>query len=58
VPGGLLISKACARYLLMHCPGMALDMARKVACLVDYANSENFVGPRCKAALQISGHLR
>ena len=58
VPGGLVISKACARYIVMHCRGMALDMGRKVACLVDYANSGHFVGPRCKAALKITGHLR
>lgn len=58
VPGGILISKACARYVLMHCRGMALEMGRKVACLVDYVNAGHFVGPRCKAALRLSGHLR
>jgi hypothetical protein len=58
VPGGILINKACARYMLMHCRGMALDMGRKVACLVDYVNAGHFVGPRCKAALKLSGHLR
>jgi len=58
VPGGLIISKACARYVIMHCPGMGLNMGRKVACLVDYANSGHFVGPRCKAALKLTGHLR
>jgi hypothetical protein len=58
VPGGMLITKACARTILMQCRGMALDMKRKVACLVDYANSGHFVGPRCKMALTVSGHLR
>jgi hypothetical protein len=58
VPGGILINKACARYMLMHCPGMALDMGRKVACLVDYVKAGHFVGPRCRAALEVSGHLR
>ena len=58
VPGGLLISKACARTVIMRCRGMALDMKRKVACLVDYANSGGFIGPRCKMALTMSGHLR
>ena len=58
VPGGILINKACARYMLMHCRGMAFDMGRKVACLVDYVNAGHFVGPRCKAVLKLTGHLR
>lgn len=58
VPGGMLITKACARTILMQCRGMALDMKRKVACLADYAKSGHFVGPRCETALKISGHLR
>ena len=57
VPGGMLISKACARTILMQCRGMTLDMKRKVACLADYAKSGHFVGPRCETALKISGHL-
>ena len=58
VRGGILINKACARYMLMHCHGMGLDMGRKVACLVDYVNAGNFVGPRCRAVLRMTGHLR
>ena len=58
VRGGILINKACARYMLMHCRGMALDMGRKVACLVDYVKAGHVVGPRCRAALEVSGHLR
>jgi len=58
VPGGILINKACARYMLMQCPGMAMDMGRKVACLADYVKAGHFVGPRCRAALEVSGHLR
>ena len=58
VPGSAVISKACARYILMHCRGMGLDMSRKIACLTDYANSGNFVGPRCRAALKITERLR
>ena len=58
VPGGLIVSKACARYIIMHCPGMGLDMGRKVACLVDYVNSGAVVGPRCKGALALTGKLR
>jgi hypothetical protein len=58
VPGGMLISKACARTILMQCRGMALDMSRKVACLAAYAKSGHFVGPRCETALKVSGHLR
>lgn len=57
VPGGMLITKACARTILMQCRGMALDMKRKVGCLADYARSGHFVGPRCETALKISGHL-
>jgi hypothetical protein len=58
VPGGMLISKACARTILMQCRGMTFDMPRKVACLADYAKSGHFVGPRCETALKVSGHLR
>jgi hypothetical protein len=58
VPGGVLIDKACARYMIMHCRGMAFDMGRKVACLVDYINAGHFVGPRCKTVLRMTGHLR
>ncbi len=58
VPGGVLIEKACARYMIMHCPGMGLDMGRKVACLVDYAKSGKFIGPRCKTVLKVTGHLK
>ena len=58
VPGGILIEKACARYMLMHCRGMGLDMGRKVACLVDYAKAGNFIGPRCMGVLKVTGHLK
>ena len=58
VPGGMLITKACARTILMQCRGMTFDMPRKVACLADYVKSGHFVGPRCEAALKVSGHLR
>jgi hypothetical protein len=58
VPGGAIITKACARYLVMHCANVGLNMTRKVACLVDYANSGQFVGPRCRAALKLTGKLR
>jgi len=58
VRGGMLINKACARYMLMHCRGMAFDMGRKVACLVDYVHAGHFVGPRCMAVLKMTGHLQ
>ncbi len=58
VPGGMLITKACARTILMQCRGMTFDMPRKVACLAAYAKSGHFVGPRCETALKVSGHLR
>ena len=58
VPGGLLIDKACARVILMHCRGMGIDSERKVDCLVDYARAGNFMPPRCKAVLTMTGHLR
>ncbi len=58
VPGGILVDKACARYMLMHCRGFGFDSGRKIACLVDYIHSGHFVGPRCKAVLEMTGHLR
>jgi hypothetical protein len=58
VPGAVLVDKACARYMLMHCRGFAFDPGRKIACLVDYINTGQFVGPRCKAVLRMTGHLR
>lgn len=57
VPGGLLVDKACARYIVMHCRGFGLDNRKKIACLVDYARAGNFVGPRCRAALKVTGQL-
>jgi len=58
VPGGVLVEKACARYILMHCRGTGLGTGAKVACMVDYVNTGNFVGPRCRAALTVTGKLR
>ena len=58
VPGGILVDKACARYMLMHCRGFGFDSGRKIACLVDYIHAGHFVGPRCKAVLEMTGHLR
>ena len=55
--GALLITKACARYIVLHCRGVEPGSGREVACLVDYAHSGKFVGPRCRAALTVSGHL-
>jgi hypothetical protein len=54
VPGAVLVDKACARYMFMHCRGFAFDPGRKIACLVDYINT----GPRCNAVLRMTGHLR
>ena len=58
VPGGMLVEKACARFILMHCRGMGFGTAPKVACLVKYVNEGNFVAPRCHAALKVTGQLR
>lgn len=58
VPGGVLVEKACARFILMHCAGLGLGNGPKVACMVKYVNEGNFVGPRCLAALKATGHLR
>lgn len=58
VPGGVLVEKACARYILMHCRNTGLGTGPKVACMVDYVNTGNFVGPRCRAALNVTGKLR
>ena len=62
-PGGLapaaaVVGKACARYIFMHCRGIPPGEGREVACLTNYVNQGNFVGPRCRAALQLSGSLR
>jgi len=62
-PGGLapaaaVVGKACARYIFMHCRGIPPGEGREVACLTNYMNQGNFVGPRCRAALQLSGGLR
>ncbi len=58
VPGGMLVEKACARYIIMHCRGIGFGTGPKVACLVNYVHSGNNVGPRCRAALTITGQLR
>jgi hypothetical protein len=58
VPGAALVTKACARYLVMHCRGVQPGGGREVACLTDYVNAGHFVGPRCRAALQVTGRLR
>jgi hypothetical protein len=54
----MLVEKACARFILMHCADVGMGNAPKVACLAKYVNEGNFVGPRCKAALQVTGQLR
>ncbi len=58
VPGAALIAKACARYLIMHCRGIQPGGGREVACLTNYMNAGNFVGPRCQAALKLTAPLR
>jgi hypothetical protein len=58
VPGGALVEKACARYILMNCRGTGLGTGPKVACMVNFVNAGNFVGPRCRAALTVTGQLR
>jgi hypothetical protein len=58
VPGGVYVEKACARYILMHCREAGLGTGPKVACMVNYVKSGNEVGPRCRAALNITGQLR
>jgi len=58
VPGGMLVEKACARFILMHCRDVGFGTGPKVACLVNYVKSGNFVGPRCKGALELTGQLR
>lgn len=58
VPGGLMVEKACARYILEHCRNAGFGTGPKVACMVDYVKAGNFVGPRCRAALTVTGQLR
>ncbi len=43
--------------LVMQCRDVQLGGSREVACLTDCVNSGHFVGPRCRAALQITGRL-
>jgi hypothetical protein len=58
VPGGALVEKACARFILMHCRSAGFGTGPKVACMVNYVKSGNTVGPRCMAALKVTGQLR
>jgi hypothetical protein len=55
--GALLIAKACARCIVLHCHGVEPGSGREAECLVAYVKSGKFVAPRCKAALTVSGHL-
>ena len=56
--GAALIAKACARYIALHCRGVAPGSGREAECLVDYVKSGEFVAPRCREALKLTGHLR
>ena len=56
--GSLLVAKACARYLLMHCRGVEPGSGRAIACLTEYVNAGHFVGPRCRAVLKMTSDLR
>jgi hypothetical protein len=55
--GAALIAKACARYIALHCAGVAPGGGREAECLVDYVKSGKFVGPRCREVLKLTGHL-
>lgn len=55
--GAALIAKACARYIALHCQGIAPGGGREAECLVSYAKSGHFVGPRCREVLKLTGHL-
>jgi hypothetical protein len=57
VPGAALIAKACARDLILHCPGIA-GHGKAVACLKAWAASGHRLGFRCGAALKITSKLR
>ena len=56
--GSLLVAKACARYLVMHCRGIEPGSGRAIACLTDYVNAGHFVGPRCRTVLNMTSRLR
>jgi len=58
VPGDMLVEKACARFILMHCASAGMGNGPKVACMAKFVNEGNFVGPRCLAALKVTGQLR
>lgn len=55
-PGAALIAKACARNLVLHCPG-EVGGGRAVACLKAYRDRGGFLGPRCNAALELQSKL-
>jgi len=57
-PAAVFVGKACARYIFMHCRGVPPGGGREVACLTNYVNSGQFVGPRCRGALDVRGLLR
>jgi hypothetical protein len=56
VRGAALVAKACARDLLMHCPGIAGN-GKAVACLKSHAQNGGQLGIRCRAALNVVSKL-
>jgi outer membrane biosynthesis protein TonB len=55
-PGAVVVAKACARSLVLHCPG-EVGGGRAVACLKAYRDRGGFLGPRCNAVLELQSKL-
>jgi len=55
-PGAVVVAKACARSLLLHCPGQA-GGGRAIACLKAYRDGGGRLGPRCNAALELQSKV-
>lgn len=58
VPGAALITKACGRSLILHCRGVEPGGGREIACLKAQMAAGKFIGPRCRAALEITSTVR
>jgi hypothetical protein len=57
VPGAGIVMKACARDLLMHCPGIAGN-GKAVACLKAREASGHRLGIRCGIALKMQAKMQ
>lgn len=56
-PGSVLVAKACARDIILHCRRVEPGGGRVVACLRARAAAGSFVGVRCAAVLKVTSEL-